>query len=207
MWPDSTRTQELLLRAKQGDSRAVNELFERHREAIRRLLQLRLDRALSARVDSSDIVQEVLLEANRRLPEYLKTAAMPFHLWLRALARDRLIDAHRRHRVAGRRSVDREQPIAVAPADQSCLDLAAVLRDSDLTPAANALRHELEQRFQVALSQLDDADREVILMRHFERLSNREIAQALDLSDAAAGMRYLRAIRRLRAILGESASC
>ena len=208
MWPDSSETQELLDRAKRGDERAVNALFDRHREAVRRLLHLRMDRALAARVDASDIVQDVLIEANRRLSNYLANEnAMPFHLWLRALARDRLIDTHRRHRVAGRRSVDREQRLgAGAYGDRSSLDLAAALRDSEPTPAAAALRNELELRFQSALDQLDEVDREVIMMRHFEHLSNREVAQALNLSDAAAGMRYLRAIRRLRTVLGESPS-
>ena len=208
MWPDSSETQELLDLAKHGDERAVNALFDRHREAVRRLLHLRMDRALAARVDASDLVQDVLLEASQRLSSYLANEnAMPFHLWLRALARDRLIDTHRRHRVAGRRSVDREQHLgAGAYGDRSSLDLAAALRDSELTPAAAALRNELEQRFQSALDQLDEVDREVIMMRHFEQLSNREVAQALNLSDAAAGMRYLRAIRRLRTVLGESPS-
>lgn len=208
MWPDSSETQELLDRAKRGDERAVNALFDRHREAVRRLLHLRMDRAIAARVDASDLVQDVLIEASRRLSSYLANEnAMPFHLWLRALARDRLIDTHRRHRVAGRRSVDREQHLgAGAYGDRSSLDLAAALRDSEPTPAAAAMRNELEQRFQSALDQLDEIDREVIMMRHFERLSNREVAQALNLSDAAAGMRYLRAIRRLRTMLGESPS-
>jgi RNA polymerase sigma-70 factor (ECF subfamily) len=207
MWPDSGTTQELLRRAEKGDPAAVNDLFERHREAIRRLLALRMDRRLATRVDASDIVQDVLVEAHRRLGEYLKNAAMPFHLWLRALARDRLIDAHRRHRLAARRSLDREQHLgAAAYWDRSSLDLAAALRDSELTPAAAALRRELETRFRAALEQLDDTDREVIVMRHVERLTNREVAQALELSDAAAGMRYLRAIRRLRGILGEAPS-
>jgi RNA polymerase sigma-70 factor (ECF subfamily) len=204
MWPDSSQTQELMQQARQGDAEAVNQLLQRHRAALRRMVELRMDRALDRRVDASDIVQDVLVEANRRLADYLNNPAMPFHLWLRHMARDRLIDAHRRHRVAERRSLDREQPL-VAPADldRSTLELAAQLCDRELTPAAAATWHELQRRFQQAIEQLDEQDREVVLMRHFEQLSNQEVAQALDLTTAAASMRYLRAMRRLRALLGE----
>ena len=204
MWPDSSQTQELLNRARHGEAPAVNELLDRHREALRRMIDLRMDRVVQRRVDASDIVQDVLVEANRRLTEYLANPAMPFHLWLRHMAHDRLIDAHRRHRQAARRSIDREQSLVAARyLDQSSLDLAAQLADRELTPAAAATWNELQRRFQAALDTLDEQDQEVILMRHFEHLSNSEVAQSLNLSEAAAGMRYLRAMRRLRAKLDE----
>jgi RNA polymerase sigma-70 factor (ECF subfamily) len=175
------------------------------------MVSLRLDPALGRRVDASDIVQEVLLKASQRLADYLRHPAIPFHLWLQQIARDHVIDAHRRHRQAGKRSIDRERQIAapvgaVGFLDQSSFDLAAQLRDPSLTPAAQALRAELQGRFQSALRQLDGDDREVILLRHFEQLSNSEAARVLSLSEAAAGMRHLRALRRLRAILGEAPS-
>src|SRR5438034_7213164 len=111
MWPNSPETQELLDRAKQGEARAVERLLETHREPLRRLIALRLDPALAGRVDASDVVQEVLFEVSRRLGDYLRDPPMPFHLWLRHIAQDHIIDAHRRHRRALRRSLDREQPI------------------------------------------------------------------------------------------------
>jgi RNA polymerase sigma-70 factor (ECF subfamily) len=204
VWPDSSHTHELLGRARQGEAPAVNELLDRHREALRRMIDLRMDRVVQRRVDASDIVQDVLVEANRRLNEYLQNPAMPFHLWLRHIAHDRLIDAHRRHRQAARRSIDREQPMGAARyLDQSTLDLAAQLADRELTPAAAATWNELQRRFQAALDTLDEQDQEVILMRHFEHLSNSEVAASLGLSEPAAGMRYLRAMRRLRAKLDE----
>ena len=207
VWPDPTETDELLNSAKQGDAGAVNQLLDRHRRGLRRMLELRLDPALARRVDASDIVQDVLIVANRRLAEYLARPAMPFQLWLRQLARDRLIDAHRRHRVAQRRSLDREQPLtAGALGDRSSLDLATQLRDPELTPAAAAMRDELDRRFRVALETLDQQDREVVLMRHDEQFSNQEVAEALGLSAAAAGMRYLRAMRRLRTRLDRTST-
>src|SRR5262249_21636659 len=135
-----------------------------------------------------------------------ESTGMPFQLWLRHLARDRLIDAHRRHHAA-RRNVERDQPLDHAAGDdRSAFDLAALVRDRELTPAAAATHHELERRCQEAIETLDDADREVVLMRHFEQLSNRDVAQTLEISESAAGMRYLRAMRRLRALLQEPPS-
>ena len=206
MWPDSETTQRLLLQAGEGEGQAVNELIERHRDALRRMVAARMDRGMAQRVDASDIVQEALIEAHRRLSDYIKEGPMPFHLWLRQIAKDRMIDAHRRHR-AQRRDVGREQAMTAAVrADQSSLDLAAQLCDMELTPAALAVRKELESRFWSALERLDQSDREVVLLRHQEQLGNGEVAELLGLSTAAAGMRYLRAIRRLRTALGETPS-
>lgn len=207
MWPDADETQVLLKGVERNEAGAADRLWERHRTALRRVIDLRLDRALGRRVDASDVVQEVMLKANQRLPEYLKNPVLPFHLWLRQIARDHIIDQHRRHRQAERRSLDRERPLAAgAYLDQSSLDLAAQLKDPSLTPAAAALRAELAIRFQAALSELNDDDREIIVLRHFEQLSNSEAAQVLGLSEPAAGMRHLRALRRLRTVLGESPS-
>lgn len=203
MWPECDQTSELLKGVASGDPSAINLLMDRHRDAVRRMVQMRLDQAIAGRVDASDIVQDVLLEASQRMDDYIRNPVMPFHLWLRQLAKDRVIDMHRRHRVAGRRSVDREQNMASFQADEkSAADLATLLRDTQLTPAAAIVRKEMEQRFLAALGQLDDSDREIVIMRHFEHLGNGEVAQALGLTPPAAGMRYLRAIRRLREVLG-----
>jgi RNA polymerase sigma-70 factor (ECF subfamily) len=207
LWPEHTITQELLADVGQGKPEAVNRLLERHRTALRKLVQLRLDRKIARRVDASDVVQDVLLEANERLKEYMADPRMPFHLWLRHLAKDRMIDMHRRHRGAQRRSLDRERSLTSPQfGDQSSFDLASQLEASELTPAAASIRHELEQRFLIALDQLDEDDRDILLMRHFEHLGNSEAAEALGLSTAAAGMRHLRALRKLRAVLGERPS-
>ena len=209
MWPDAGETQNLLHRIARADASATGELWERYRPALRRMISLRLDQAVARRVDASDVVQDVLIRASQRLPDYLRNPVLPFHLWLRQIARDHVIDAHRRHRATGRRTVDREQGLYATGGsfdDRSSLDLAAQLRDSGLTPAAEALRRELQTRFHTTLLHLVDDDREIILLRHFEQLSNSEAAQALGLSEAAAGMRHIRALRRLRALLAETPS-
>lgn len=203
MWPEGDQTQQLLDGVKDGNSSAVNQLMDRHRGAIRRLIQMRLDNAVARRVDASDVVQDVLFEASRRMEDYIQNPSMPFHLWLRQLAKDRIIDMHRRHRAAKRRSVDREQHVTNLGNDnRSAADLASLLKDAELTPAAATVRREMEERFLLALNDLSDDDRELIMMRHFEHLGNSEVAAALGLSAPAAGMRYLRAIRRLREALG-----
>ena len=207
MWPNSDETQELLHSADAGDADAANSLLDRHREAVQKMVRMRLDRGIAARVDASDIVQDVMLEASQRLSDYVKNGtSMPFHLWLRQLAKDRMIDAYRRHRGAQRRSVDREKRLDAKYSDQSSLNLAAQLPDHELTPAAATLRRELEERFLLALEELNEDDREIILMRHQEHLSSSETAEALGLSAAAAGMRYLRALRKLRDVLGSDRS-
>ena len=202
MNPPTTQTQQWLQRAGQGDGEAVEKLLEAHRVQLLEAVRRRLDRAVSRRIDASDVVQDVLFEASRRLPDYLADPSMPFGLWLRSLARDRVVDMHRRHRRAGRRSVDREQPLrrASSTADSGSSDFAE-LRDARTTPAAAAMRREFRTRFLDALATLDPQDREILWMRHFEHMSNADAAQALGLTHPAAGMRYLRALRRVRAVL------
>ena len=203
MWPEGDKTLELLNGIRDGNGEAVNELMDRHRQAVRRLIQMRLDNAVARRVDASDVVQDVLFEASRRMEDYIQNPAMPFHLWLRQLAKDRVIDMHRRHRAAKRRSVDREHHVSsLGNDDRSAADLASLLKDAELTPAAATVRKEMEDRFLLALNELNEDDREMIMMRHFEHLGNSEVAEALGLSAPAAGMRYLRAVRRLREALG-----
>lgn len=205
MWPAHDKTEELLDDARAGREEAVNRLLDRHRDSLRRMVQMRLDARIQRRVDVSDVVQDVLVEAHRRLANYLKNPTLSFHLWLRQIAQDRIIDAHRRHRVSGKRSVDREQPLVVnADAENSAIELAAQLMDKGITPATAVAQREMAQVVERALVQLEEQDHEIILLRHYEQLSNQEAAHVLGLTEPAASMRYLRAIRRLRAVLGTS---
>lgn len=205
MWPIDEKTEQLLDGIREGKDGAADRLLERHRDPLRRMIEMRMDQKIKQRVDASDIVQEVMIEANRRLQKYLENPVMPFHLWIRQMARDRLIDAHRRHRGSEKRSVDREKAM-VAPGamDRSTIELAAQLCDAEMTPAEAATMKELHQRFQNAIEELDENDREIVIMRHVEQLTNQDVAAALDLSEPAASMRYLRAIRKLRTLLNVS---
>ena len=206
IWPSDDKTETLLDAARAGDGDAVNKLLERHRGPIRRLVEMRLDRKVQQRVDVSDVVQDVMIEANSRLKKYLDEPVMAFHLWLRQIAWDRMIDTYRRHRVSAKRNMDREQPMsAPGRADHSTMELAVQLCDPALTPAAAATQREIAGKVESVIEMLGDQDREIVLMRHFEHLTNLEIAQVLGLNPPAASMRYLRAIRRLRELLEEQA--
>src|SRR5471030_1027238 len=175
MWPNRDTTDAMLEQARAGETGAVDRLLGEFREPLRRVIGLRLDPVLARRVDASDIVQDVLLEANQRLKEYLKKPDMPFHLWVRHLAQDRIIDTHRRHRLAQRRSIDKEQAIVrPAWADESNASFVAQFVDTEATPASEAIRKELSRKLATAIDALDNDDREIILMRHQELLSNQD---------------------------------
>jgi RNA polymerase sigma-70 factor (ECF subfamily) len=188
----------MLQRARAGDARAFEDLFRRHAEELRRTIGLRLDRRLRARLDVSDVLQETYLEAVRRLPAYLQGPEVSFGLWLRWLARDRLLVLHRRHFGTDMRSVRRELPLL--PADSSTQFLQG-LGATGTSPSEALAALEVADRLRQALEQLDEDEREVVLMRHFEHLGNREIAWLLGLSESAAHKRYVRALLRLRGLL------
>jgi RNA polymerase sigma-70 factor (ECF subfamily) len=199
MWPENEQTQNLLNLRKEGDHTAWNVLLQRHRSAVQRLVHMRLDNRIRQRVGVSDVVQDVMIEANRRIDRYLENPGIEFHLWIRQITKDRIIDAHRRHRATSKRSVDREHRLYQGGGvNHSTMNLANQLRDDDLTPAAQATRKEMADRMEDALLELNDVDRDIIIMRHYEQLSNDEVSRALDLKPAAASMRYLRALRKLR---------
>lgn len=204
--PEARDSQEflnlLLEQARQGENTAVGSLLDHQREPLRRMIGMRLDPAIAAREDASDIVQNVLIEAHHRIQNYLKNPAMPFRLWLRHIAMDHIIDAHRRHRLAQRRSLDREQSLnSRENPDHSSMEIAGQLMDAGVTPASEALKREMAQRVRDALEELAPEDREIILMRSMEQLSNQEVAGILQLTEAAASMRHLRALRKLKQVL------
>jgi RNA polymerase sigma-70 factor, ECF subfamily len=144
-----------------------------------------------------------MLDAHRRLPEYLRERPVSFYPWLRALACDRLADAHRRHVQAGRRSVEREERQALPLPEASVLELVNRLVARGSSPSAGALRDELRQRVRAALLALPEADREILVLRHLEGLSVGEAAGVLGISAGAVSVRQLRALRRLRDALGD----
>ncbi len=181
MWPESPQTVELIAEAKAGDQSAVNLLMDRHRNSLNQLVRMRLDKNIQNRVGVSDVVQDVLVEANRRLPRYLESPVMPFHLWVRQIARDRIIDAHRRHRVSAKRSVDREQRMSIPRGcGQSSIHLASLLGGADVSPAEAMIQKEVGRKVEDAISMLDERDSEIIVMRHYEYLTNQEISRVLN---------------------------
>jgi RNA polymerase sigma-70 factor (ECF subfamily) len=197
-------TDELLGQAALGDAVAREGLLARHRDRLRRMVACRLDRRLAARVDPSDVVQEVLAEADRKLSRYLRDRPLPFYPWLRELAVERLVTLHRRHVQAARRSVRREEPGILALPEESVQDLAARLVTSATSPSHHLLRKEQRHRVRQALARLPERDREVLVLRHLEQLSVAQAAEVLDISRGAVKARHVRALERLQALLQSS---
>lgn len=189
----------LLQQAREGNPHALNRLFAEQRDYLRRLIDLRLDARLRARIDASDVVQETLLEAASRLPDYLARKPMPFRLWLRQTARQQLIDLRRQHLGAECRAAERDQPL---PSSSSLLVGRAALAGSQ-RPEQKLEEQELVEQVQLALSQLAEEDAEIIKLRTIEDLSNVEAAQVLRITPAAASKRYGRALLRVRGRLAD----
>ena len=192
----------LLSRAAAGDPDAWRGLFDRDRDRLRRMVALRLDRRLQGRIDPSDVIQEAQIEAITRLPEYLRESNLPFFLWLRLIVGQHLKILHRRHLGAKIRDVDREIGLYHgALPEATSAALAARLLGQLTKPSEAAIRAERKIRIQTALNSMDALDREILALRHFEQLSNGEVARALGLSKSGASKRYVRALLRLKEIL------
>ena len=196
----STETDRLLEQVRASEPEAADRLLGRHRPYLLRLVEARMDPKIRARVDPSDVVQDAHIEALRRLDVYVKQPPMPFRLWLRQIAYDRLLMLRRHHVGAARRSVERDVPLP----DRSSLQLAQQLLARGSTPSQQLLKREFVRRVRQAVSELPEGDREVLVLRNLEGLSNQETAQVLKIDPATASRRYGRAVIRLRAILLQS---
>src|SRR6516162_5190740 len=202
MTAPATDEADLLRRAKAGDQQALATLFARYRDRLHQMVRLRLDRRLAGRIDPSDVLQDAYLDLARRFPEYAASPTVPFYIWLRSLTGQRLVSLHRRHLGAEMRDAGREVSLyrGALPAASSA-SLAQQLLAGLTSPTQAAIRQEMQLRLQEALNSMDRIDREVVMLRHFEELSNAETAEVLGIETAAASKRYIRAIRRLKAIL------
>jgi RNA polymerase sigma-70 factor (ECF subfamily) len=196
-------TEQLLELAAAGDPDARGRLLQRHRQRLRKLVALRLDRRLAARADASDVVQDSLVEADRRLGDFMRQRQVPFYVWLRQLTLERLTDLYRLHLRAQKRSVRREEISVSHLPDESLLELAQRLVARGSSPDARLAREDLNRRVRALLAGLPQRDREVLAMRHLEQLSVAEIAAALGLSEGAVKVRHVRALERLRQRLDE----
>ncbi len=197
-----SETQELVRRGREGDREALDDLFSRHRERLGRMVRLRLDWRLKGRVAPDDVIQEVYLEALRRLPEYLEEPKVPFFVWLRFLTGQKLVDLQRLHLGAQARDARREVRLLgrAMPAATSA-DLAGQLLGTQTTPSEVVQRAELKLKLKEALDQMDATDREVLILRHYENLTHEEVAHELSIARPAAIQRYVRALKKIQKIL------
>ena len=188
-----------------GDCGALAELFERYRGRLEQMVRLRLDRRLQGRLDPADVLQEAYLDVARRFKEYAADPALPFFLWLRLLTGQRLVDLHRQHLGAKMRDAGLEVSLYRGDFPRaSSASLAELLLGRLTTPSRAAIRAESQLRIQEALNAMDPIDREVLVLRHFEMLSNEETAQVLGLKPSAASNRHIRALKRLKEIIAQA---
>jgi RNA polymerase sigma-70 factor (ECF subfamily) len=188
--------EELLDRVRAGDRAALDELLAGQRDRLRRFIDLRLDDRVRGRIDASDVVQEAHLEVARRIDDFLARRPMPFHTWVCRTAHQQMLRLRRQHVETGCRGVGGERPLP----DRSSVLLARHLIES--TPSLHLAQAEASDRVLDAVARLDETDREILLMRTFDGLSNVEAAQVLDLDPAAASKRYGRALLRLKHAMG-----
>ncbi len=193
----------LIERARGGDHDALAELFQGYRQRLQRMIDLRLDRRLQGRVDSSDVLQEAYLTLSKKIDSYQTSDELPFFLWLRLVAGECLMQFHRRHLKTAMRDANMEVAIYRGPMPVTdSYSLAAQLLGKHTTASQHAMRAESKLMLQEALNEMDPIDREIIVLRHFEELSNGEVAQILEIDVSAASSRYFRAVRRLKTVMG-----
>jgi RNA polymerase sigma-70 factor (ECF subfamily) len=199
---DSSETDRLLQRAAGGDEESWGTLLTRHEEKLRRMVAFRMDQRLQGRVDPLDVIQEAYLEASQHRAEYMRQPALPFVLWMRGIVGNKLRELHRHHLGTQMRDAGRDVSLfrGTMPEATSAA-LAAQLLGHATRPSEAAVRAEAKIFLQSALNAMDPIDREVLALRHFEQLTPAETAQVLGIKEKAAGMRYVRAIKRLKDIL------
>jgi RNA polymerase sigma-70 factor (ECF subfamily) len=199
---DPSDTGHLVERLRAGDGKALTDLFQLHRDRLRRMVELRMDARLQGRVDASDVLQDAFLDAAANLDWYLQGSELPPFLWLRLVVNQRISRYHRQHLGAKMRDAGHEVSLYRNPLPQaSSAALASMLLGRLTSPSNAAIRAEQVLRVQEALNALDPLDREVIALRQFEELSRAETAQVLGITEEAAAKRYLRALRRLKSVL------
>jgi len=202
--PGFPETRRILEQALAGDREKLGDLFERYRSRLHAMVSLRIDPRLQGRVGASDVLQEAFLEALRSFGNYRPEKGSSFYMWLRCVTARRLRHAHRFHLGAQARDLRREvaswrddSPYASSEA------LAARLIGRWTTPSQVAMRAERRLKVLEALDSMSDTDREIIALRHFEQLSNAETAEVLGIETAAASKRHIRAMLKLKGLLGE----
>ncbi|MGA2032332.1 MAG: sigma-70 family RNA polymerase sigma factor [Thermoguttaceae bacterium] len=191
---------------QRGGQAALAETFMGHRERLRRMVQLRLDHRIAGRIDASDVLQDAYLDASRQLDRYLAHLPMSPFLWLRFLTGQRLMAIHRQH--LGVQKRDARQEVALgrpAAPEVDSVSLSCGLLAQVTSPSMAVMRMEMQASVQELVDGLDPLDREVLALRHYEELTNQEVAEELGITTAAASKRYIRALERLKAALGTRA--
>ena len=180
----------------------IADVFSRYRERLQRLVRFRLDPRLLSRVECDDILQDAYVEIQRRIDDFLEAPNVPFFIWIRQLTLQTLIDTQRKHLGAKMRDVKREISIGKkSPGATNSFSIAAHLIGNLTSPSQAMMRQERIEQVRIALENMDETDREVLVLRHLEELNNNEVAQVLSLDKSAASKRYIRALQKLKTVI------
>jgi RNA polymerase sigma-70 factor, ECF subfamily len=194
-------TDGLIERAREGDRAAEAAILTGQRDRLRRMIATRLDRRVAARIDPSDVIQEALADASLRLSAYLQDPPLPLFPWLYQFALERLAKLHRHHIRTGKRSVDRERPSPGSSSREPGRFESDRFIDRGTSPSGRVIRDEAREHVRVAMGRLPEGDRKILAMRNIEALSMAQIAESLGISEGAAKVRHMRALRRLQSFL------
>jgi RNA polymerase sigma-70 factor (ECF subfamily) len=200
----ASREEELIERLRQGDAHALAELVSQYRERLWRLVSFRISPRLAGRIDAEDVLQESYLAAAARLQHFFAGSSGSFFVWFRLIVLQTLTDIQRQHFGTQMRDPNREVPFQGAVWSQgTSASLAGQLLASLTSPSQAAMREEMAQQLENAIESMNPMDREILALRHFEELTNQETAEVLGIDQKAASIRYVRALKRLKAILSE----
>lgn len=192
---------EEVAKLEEGGVEAASVLFAVYRRRLVSIIEFRMDRRLLGRVDTEDVLQEAWMEIARRLNDYLARPDVSFFIWVRQITWQTLLGFHRRH-LSLKRNADRDVRLRGEPGNFTTGGSIARALVAQLTsPSQAMMRDEEIEQLREALDTINDTDREVLALRHFELLTNKEVAQVLDIGHTAASNRYVRALRRLRDVL------
>lgn len=197
-------TEKLLARLAEGDESALEALFSRMRDKLRRMVHFRLDPRLAGRIDEDDVLQEAWLDAVQRIDSFRPDSETSVFVWLRRIVGQTMVDLHRRHLGAQMRAADQEIRLAQRGPSANSATMSALLVASLTSPSGAAMRAEANASLAEAIDAMDPTDREVVMLRHFEELGNDEVAAVLDLTRSTASYRYIRALAKLKQVLDRS---
>ncbi len=186
---------------RRGDSKTLGELFDKYRSQLARLIRFRMDRRIQQRVDVADVLQETFLDVRKRIDSYLNSPDTTFFVWLRGIACNTLHDIHRNHLGAQKRSANKELPFGDGVGSETSVLIVAHLIGEFTSPSEAAMRDESSRILREALSRMEELDQEVLALRHFEQLSNKQVSEVLEITKTTASGRYMRALQRLQETL------
>ncbi|MEI8378703.1 MAG: sigma-70 family RNA polymerase sigma factor [Planctomycetota bacterium] len=196
------QARDLVNQVIQGNREAMAELFSLYRPRLWRLVAFRLHPQLQGRIDADDVLQDAWMRAIDRIDSFLKDAVASPFLWFRTIVSQTLVDLHRFHMGAQKRSAAREFSIDRGWSNESTSSAMSFhLQHPSKSPSSTLGRVEQARQLESALQGMSENDREVLALRHFEELSNTETARVLNMTEQAASARYIRALARLKQVL------